>query len=1186
MTQRLRKTLLLIAAVLLFVCAACFGAIVHADASTESPLSISSEGDKIERFETAYAQDESFVYTARVRFVSGQAAGIAFGIQDDGSGFVLNVDRQANRTKLMYFTASGDGTLSAKVLYEDYYIGNANCSEAELARVQSRVAAKQEFYLKVAVTGGSDPAVRCYVDDILRFDYDAAISLIDEENEITYTGGAIGVNTFAAEAEFGEIYHGASDFTRYTELYRNQYHYSPFSGWNNDPNGLVYDGEYYHLYYQTQPFQKTWGDMYWGHARSKDLVTWENLPIALLPADGSFMWSGSALIDDENQSGLFDSLYESDPSYDGSKNIIIYYTVDGGPDQDQWMAYSLDGGISFIKHKMIIDGASVENGITFRDPKVFEAEEGVWGIIIGGGQLRFYVSTNLTDWTLAGEFPVYAECPDIYKLSVGDGERWVINAGGIGYIVGDLTYDAQTRQFTFTDQFGVELTASETQPSQVKIFDLDNANGSYATQTFYIDNANSAYDGQIIGMSWFAGQPGYQAPMDEHEWLSGEQAVGPDTGAQANIRSIWNGGFTFPVQYSLIEKDGIYLLRQTPIALPETLLQTVYSAQEKTVSSSDENILADVSGNTLKITATIRTDAQRFGFRVFVGDGEYTEFGFDAQEGYYLDRTHTSSGGTIIANYSDVYATGINDYVSADGEYDFVVLLDRGSLEMFCEDATQVFYANTFAGYYSDGLEFFIEGDAAATLSIQIEKIGSAFAAASEEAKLSLSAEEVGLDTVIMTQAQINAYVSGTDGRVEWQIADDSIATLSPTKNGATLTALKNGQTTVTATLYDKEGNVLDEKQVTVQVVQGNADASNLTFSADGIQAGEWHSSAEGISGSRSGDGFILAAEELENFSYEATVSVAGAEAAALVFRSDAQMDFYYVANYDKNQGIVKVWSTEKEFLNVSVGVFDEVTLRIVAEGNTFSYYFNGNLVGTFTDDNAPAKGYVGLNVFNGTAVFGSVKYFPLQSGESIYSGSDVTVYLSTDGYVSKVFNFTLNNSPVDSAYYTQSGNGLTISAKYLKTLAPGSYRFLALTESGTEEFSVTVQNTSLIVSDVILSALADVHVSIGAAALTGVELNGTAIPDTMYSVSNGILTINAEVLAGGLNSVSLVLGDGTRVSFSIIAPERQTPVEPAAAAGWGDILFYVVGSIELVLVVTLLVMVILKRNKCKRMKK
>lgn len=1186
MTQKVRNTVLLIVAALLLVCAVWLGTIVSASASMERPVTYGSDGDRIERFDASYAAEESFVYTARVRFVSGQAAGIAFGIQEDGSAYVLNVDRESNRTKLMYFTPSADDALSAQVLYEDYYIGNANSTEAELTRVQSRVAAKQEFYLKVVLTGGSVPSVKCYVDDILRFDYDAPLPLNDEEKHIFYAGGAIGVNVFAAEAEFGEIYHGASDFTRYTELYRNQYHYSPFSGWNNDPNGLIYDGEYYHLYYQAQPFQKTWGDMYWGHARSKDLVTWENLPIALLPVDGSFMWSGSALIDDTNKSGLFDSLYENDPTYDGAKNIVIYYTADGGPDQDQWMAYSLDGGISFIKSKMIIDGASVENGITFRDPKVFEAEEGVWGIIIGGGQLRFYVSTDLTDWTPAGEMPVYAECPDIYRLSVGDGERWVINAGGIGYIVGELSYNAQERRFTFVDQFGVDLTASDTQPSQVKIFDLDNANGSYATQTFYIDNASSAYDGEIIGLSWFAGQPGYQPPMDEHEWISGEQAVGPDTGAEANLRSIWNGGFTFPVQYSLTEKDGIYLLRQTPIALPQSLTQTVFSVQDRTVSSSDENILADVSGNTMKLTASVRTDAERFGFRVFVGADEYTEFGFDRQTGYYLDRTHTSSGGTIIANYGGVYATGISDFAAADGTYDFVVLLDHGSIELFCEDQTQIFYANTFAGYYSDGLEFFVEGESPATVDIQIEQIGSAFSAASDEAKLSLSAEEVELDTVIMTQAQINAYVSGADGRVEWTLADEGIAALTPTENGVTLTAQASGQTTLTATLYDGEGNVLDEKQVAVQVVQGNADASNLTFSADGVQAGEWHSSADGISGTRSGDGFILAAEELENFSYETTVSVAGAEAAALVFRSDLEMEFYYVANYDKNQGIVKVWSSEREFLNVSVGTYDEVTLRIVAEGNSFSYYFNGNLVGSFTDQNAPAKGYVGLNVFNGTAVFKSVKYFPLQSGEAVYSGADVKVYLSTDGYVSEVFNFTLNNSPVDGAYFVQNGNELTICAKYLAMLAPGSYTFLALTESGTEEFSVAVQSAPLIIGDVILSDLTDVHVTVGATALAGVELNGTAIPDTFYSVKNGVLTIKSDALAGGLNTVALVLSDGTRVSFSVIAPEREAPETPPAAAGWGDILFYIVGSVELVVVVTLLVMVILKRNKYKRMKK
>ena len=185
--------------------------------------------------------------------------------------------------------------------------------------MQSRVAAKSEFYLKVAVTGGSAPSVKCYVDDILRFEYDEAISLQDvvlnDESTVTYTGGALGANVFNATASFDEVYFGSSDFTRYTELYRNQYHYSPFSGWNNDPNGLVFDGEYYHLYYQHQPFQKLWGDMYWGHARSKDLVTWENLPLALLPTDGNYMWSGSAIIDRENVSGLFSEIKDS-PDYD------------------------------------------------------------------------------------------------------------------------------------------------------------------------------------------------------------------------------------------------------------------------------------------------------------------------------------------------------------------------------------------------------------------------------------------------------------------------------------------------------------------------------------------------------------------------------------------------------------------------------------------------------------------------------------------------------------------------------------------------------------------------------------------------------------------------------------------------------------------------------------------------------
>lgn len=39
----------------------------------------------------------------------------------------------------------------------------------------------------------------------------------------------------------------------YDEQYRPQLHYSPPSGWINDPNGLVYHDGIYHLFNQNNP---------------------------------------------------------------------------------------------------------------------------------------------------------------------------------------------------------------------------------------------------------------------------------------------------------------------------------------------------------------------------------------------------------------------------------------------------------------------------------------------------------------------------------------------------------------------------------------------------------------------------------------------------------------------------------------------------------------------------------------------------------------------------------------------------------------------------------------------------------------------------------------------------------------------------------------------------------------------
>ena len=58
----------------------------------------------------------------------------------------------------------------------------------------------------------------------------------------------------------------------YDEKYRPQIHYTPARNWINDPNGLVYFKNYYHIFYQHSPnFEKPWQEnMHWGHA-SQDL---------------------------------------------------------------------------------------------------------------------------------------------------------------------------------------------------------------------------------------------------------------------------------------------------------------------------------------------------------------------------------------------------------------------------------------------------------------------------------------------------------------------------------------------------------------------------------------------------------------------------------------------------------------------------------------------------------------------------------------------------------------------------------------------------------------------------------------------------------------------------------------------------------------------------------------------------
>jgi len=213
-----------------------------------------------------------------------------------------------------------------------------------------------------------------------------------------------------------------------TDSRRPVYHFHPPAQWMNDPNGFIHVNGWYHLFYQFNPYSTEWGHMHWGHARSRDLVNWEHLPIALWPSEDrgeEHVFSGSIVQDGEGESLIF---YTSIAPSTSPRDPEVWAAAPVDPDLIAWRKLKHEPVISQKVHEPVrVD--------EWRDPFLF-SEDGVDYMLIGGeidgrGVVCLYQAENkqLSKWKFRGSFFDYPdpsvkniECPNLIKVA----GRWVL----------------------------------------------------------------------------------------------------------------------------------------------------------------------------------------------------------------------------------------------------------------------------------------------------------------------------------------------------------------------------------------------------------------------------------------------------------------------------------------------------------------------------------------------------------------------------------------------------------------------------------------------------------------------------------------------------------------------------------------------------------------------------------------
>jgi fructan beta-fructosidase len=436
------------------------------------------------------------------------------------------------------------------------------------------------------------------------------------------------------------------------EPLRPRIHFTPARNFMNDPNGLVfYKGEY-HLFYQYNPQGTTWGHMSWGHAVSRDLLHWQHLPVALAEEGGVMIFSGSAVVDHANTSGLC-------RTQGGDQSCLVaIYTGHGFGRQTQNLAVSQDRGRTWTKFagNPVLDLGLKE----FRDPKVFwHASTRRWvmvTVLADQHKVRFFGSPNLTTWTPLSDFgPAGAtggvwECPDLIEVPLENEPprtRWILDVD----INPGAPHGGSGGQY-FVGTFDGTRFVSDDDPGTVRW--VDHGKDFYATISFSDLPAGRG----PIWMGW----------ISNWQYANEEPTV------------TWRGAQSLPRKLSLRRTaDGWRLVQQLTGGLSGLMERQPASHQLLT----DVLPLPQTADITFVVTAADRAET---GLRLFNQAGEEVLIAVSGDRRELSVDRQRSRNGPSPAGYAERHAAPLRPLAQVPVR----VVFDRSVLEVFANEGETV----------------------------------------------------------------------------------------------------------------------------------------------------------------------------------------------------------------------------------------------------------------------------------------------------------------------------------------------------------------------------------------------------------------------------------------------------------------------------------------------------------------